>query len=99
MKGDMQEDLEVLKGYIESLGLLTKSEITIDDLKLLRDTLNESDEYGLADYVSNLTSPNELIEMITQLTRLQLSGQSSGFINHRSRVQSAPGGPFLKEFI
>jgi len=60
----MHEDLVVLKGYIESLGLAEKAEITFNDMKQLEESLNESDEISLAKYVSSLKDPRELKELI-----------------------------------
>lgn len=60
----MQEELEVLKGYVETLGLHEKDCITLTDQISLRDALREGDETGLADYIERLNSPNELEDLI-----------------------------------
>lgn len=60
----MQEELEVLKGYVETLGLHEKMPITLTDQLNLRHLLREADEFGLADYVERLASPGELEDLI-----------------------------------
>ena len=60
----MQEELEVLKGYVESLKLHEKSTITMGDLSDLRTSLRGADEFGLADYVERLGTPEELQDLI-----------------------------------
>lgn len=60
----MGEELEVLKQYVEELGLDGKDNITLDDWSTLSTRLREADEFGLADYVVNLGSPTELQDFI-----------------------------------
>lgn len=58
------EEIEVLKQYIEELGLHEKEGITVGDWSALRSRLRETDEFGLADYVERLGSPEELEDLI-----------------------------------
>jgi len=60
----VQEDLEVLRQYVESLGLDKKTGITLADQSNLRTALREADEFGLADYIERLASPGELEDLI-----------------------------------
>ena len=60
----MDEELEVLKQYVESLGLHEKDTITMGDLSELRTMLRDADEMGLADYVERLGGPEELEDLI-----------------------------------
>jgi len=60
----MNEELEVLKGYVESLGLHEKDCITMGDLSSLRSALRDGDELGLADYVERLQTPEALQDFI-----------------------------------
>lgn len=58
------DDVEVLKGYVEALGLDKKSAITLTDWITLREDLRDAGELGLADYVDRLGSPGELEDLI-----------------------------------
>jgi hypothetical protein len=60
----MDEELEVLKQYVESLGLHEKTGIGMGDVASLRTALREADEFGLADYVERLKGPEELEDLI-----------------------------------
>lgn len=60
----LTEDLEVLKQYIETLGLEQKTSIGQDDLSNLCSALKDADEISLAGYVKNLSSPAELQDLI-----------------------------------
>jgi hypothetical protein len=60
----MDEELEVLKQYVESLGLHEKSGLTTDDVSNLRNDLLESDESSLANYVTALKTPAALEDFI-----------------------------------
>jgi hypothetical protein len=61
----MDEDVEVLKQYVESLGLHEKSELTHDDFIALICDLDAGSEKSLADYVKGLGGPDELADLIT----------------------------------
>lgn len=60
----MNEELEVLKQYVESLGLHDKTGITNEDWLSLIDDLTQGSETGLARYVKNLGGPEELEDLI-----------------------------------
>jgi len=60
----MDEELEVLKGYVESLGLDQKTGITQEDKSALQSALREADEFALADYVERLKDAAELEDLI-----------------------------------
>lgn len=60
----MQEELEVLKGYVESLGLHEKEKLTLVDKHNLVALLEEADEIVLANYVDGLADANELQDLI-----------------------------------
>lgn len=60
----MDEDIEVLKGYVESLGLDKKTDISSQDKQDLINSLRDADEDTLAAYVSSLKSPAELQDLI-----------------------------------
>ncbi|CAM6004835.1 unnamed protein product [Sphagnum balticum] len=60
----MDEELEVLKQYVESLGLHEKTGIVMGDVASLRTALREADEFGLADYMERLKGPEELEDLI-----------------------------------
>lgn len=59
----MNEDLEILKQYVESLGLDTKSELRDEDVVSLASALNDGDETSLAGYVKPLKA-EELTDLI-----------------------------------
>jgi hypothetical protein len=61
----MDEELEVLRQYVESLGLDKKSGLEEQDRKSLVESLSEADEITLANYVSNLPNVSELEDLIT----------------------------------
>jgi len=50
----MHEELEVLKQHAESLKLLEKEELTLDDKAELVQALKDSDEIGLASYIARI---------------------------------------------
>lgn len=50
----MTEDLEILKQYVESLGLESKSELRDEDVLSLASALDDGDETALAGYVKPL---------------------------------------------
>lgn len=61
----MNEELEVLRQHVESLGLDQKAGgIDVNDQKALKDSLYEADEFALADYVAKLKDPSELEDLI-----------------------------------
>ena len=60
----MDEELEVLRGYVESLGLHEKTELTSQDKADLVESLRDADETTLATYINNLSSPTELLDLI-----------------------------------
>lgn len=59
----MDEETEVLKQYIESLGLHEKETISVEDKKELEMSLRDADENGLADFVKR-TPANELQDYV-----------------------------------
>lgn len=59
----MLEELAVLKEYFESLGLNNK-EITQEDLFELKTELKDAGEFGLADLISKLKDPKEILDYI-----------------------------------
>lgn len=60
------EELELLKQYVESLGLHEKETLTLGDCSALRTALRDAYELGLADYVERLGGPEELGEYIKE---------------------------------
>jgi hypothetical protein len=60
----MQEEIEVLREYVKSLGLHEKEGITLEDKRELELMLRDAHEKGLADYVKNLANANELEDLI-----------------------------------
>ena len=60
----MNEEIEVLRQYVEALGLHEKDKITEEDRKNLIHDLNEAFETGLARYVKGLGGPAELEDLI-----------------------------------
>lgn len=60
----MNEEIEVLKGYVESLGLNEKENLTKSDLRELSASLRDADEDSLANYVDQLGTPEALKEFI-----------------------------------
>lgn len=60
----MTEEMEVLKQYVESLGLDTESGISLTHMSTLRNTLSDAGEFGLADWVGRMNSPGELEDFI-----------------------------------
>lgn len=58
------EELEVLKQYVESLGLHEKETLTLGDCSALQTALRDAYELGLADYVERLGGPEELTDFI-----------------------------------
>lgn len=66
----MQEELEVLKGYIESLKLHERAangRIARKDMDELIDSLREADEIALADFISNFHYEAALENFISSL--------------------------------
>jgi hypothetical protein len=59
------EELELLKQYVESLGLHEKKTLTMGDCSALRTALRDAYELGLADYIERLGGPEELAEFIS----------------------------------
>jgi hypothetical protein len=59
----VSEELVLLKEYIESLRF-DPNTMTLEDLTILSDTLNEAGEFGLAGLVEGLEYPYELLEYI-----------------------------------
>lgn len=57
----------VLKKYVKELNLHNKTQLTLTDQIQLRDLLFKNNELGLADYVVNLKSPNELEDLIVNI--------------------------------
>lgn len=62
----MQEDLEILKGYIEGLGLINKPSLELSDWIALKTDLHDAGEFGLALWVDSLGSPGALEEFIRE---------------------------------
>jgi len=60
----VDEELEVLKQYVEALNLHEKTGLTTIDVSNLRNDLMESDELSLANYVAALKTPSELEDFI-----------------------------------
>lgn len=58
------QELEVLRQHVESLGLDSKAALTQSDVASLCESLRDSDELGLAEYVERLASPDELLDLI-----------------------------------
>jgi len=63
----MNEEIEVLKQYIEMLGLDKKSSLTTDDINNLSNSLYEADEFVLSNYITNLKNPSELEDLLTNI--------------------------------
>lgn len=61
----MSEEMEVLKGYVESLGLHEKDTLVISDITQLLEDLKDNGEYGLANWVS-ACNPRELARFIKE---------------------------------
>jgi hypothetical protein len=61
----MDEELEVLKQFIQILKLDQKERITERDVQELANLLDSADEKALSYYVKNLYSPQELEDLIT----------------------------------
>lgn len=59
----MSEELILLKEYIESLGFDPK-QMDQDDLNILKYELKQAGEFGLADLVKSLKSPEELLDYV-----------------------------------
>lgn len=59
----MSEELTVLKEYFEGLGF-NKETLTKENVDQLSAELFDAGELGLAKFVSNLNSPEELLEYI-----------------------------------
>jgi hypothetical protein len=62
----VQEDLVILKGYIEGLNLHRKSSLELSDWIALKTDLQDAGEYGLALWVDSLQSPGQLEEFIRE---------------------------------
>lgn len=60
----MKEDLEILKGYVEGLGLNLKETLQESDRTALYNDLYDSGEFGLANYIKSLGSVTELEDLI-----------------------------------
>jgi hypothetical protein len=54
LKGFMNEELEVLRQHAESLRLQDKEELSLNDKAELVESLKESDEIALANYISKM---------------------------------------------
>jgi hypothetical protein len=61
----LSEELTLLREYYESLEL-NRKEMTLEDLAMLKSELKEAGEYGLADLVGNLKSPEEFFEYVQE---------------------------------
>lgn len=59
----MSEELVMLQEYFESLGL-DENNLTQEDLQLLKNALKDAGENGLANFVNQLTGPEELLDYI-----------------------------------
>jgi len=62
----MSEDITVLREYIVELGLDAKESLEFHDWVCLRERLQESDEYELAEWINRLGSPGALEEYIKE---------------------------------
>ena len=59
----MSEELAVLKSYIETLGL-DLNNLTMNDLRALKQELVDGDELGLASFVGSLKGPEKLLDYV-----------------------------------
>lgn len=61
----VSEEEVILQEYFDSLGFSNK-ELTREDLELLKSELKEAGEIGLANWVSTLGTPQELLDYVKE---------------------------------